>query len=122
MTQYSRSTRSGPLRVLRADLSARSQGAVMDGTGVRSVEALRDLLATKEDALQYLLECPTVGEKMAKETLAYLYGPEAYQRLVLEQRRNVYRRRMNYYAKLSQDAEKQMVEIEAELKQQEDNQ
>jgi replication-associated recombination protein RarA len=60
-----------------------------------------------------------VGARTAREIIDYLYAPEAHQRLLVEQRCVEERWRIKYYAKLSQDAETKLAELEAELKQQE---
>jgi DNA-directed RNA polymerase alpha subunit len=108
----------GPLGLERTTLSMRAQNALRNDN-ITTVQDLRACLALEESPVHYLSQLPNVGARTAREIIDYLYAPEAHQRLLVEQRCVEERWRIKYYAKLSQDAETKLAELEAELKQQE---
>ena len=118
------------IRIEDTPLSERAIYVITHRLQVRTVAALRARLERETDIMRMLLRIPNMGQRTAEEIITYVYTPKLHTLLALEKRRKRYIWAIEHHAILSErnvrrlaevDAELK-IELEAELKQQEDNQ
>jgi radical SAM superfamily enzyme with C-terminal helix-hairpin-helix motif len=118
------------IRIKDTPLSERAIYVITHTLQVHTVAALRARLEREADIMRMLLRIPNMGHKTAQEIITYVYTPKLHALLALQRRRKRCLSEIDNYARqgarsvrlLAEVDAELKIELEAELKQQEDNQ
>jgi hypothetical protein len=118
------------LRIKDAPLSIRAVSVITTWLEVQTVAALRARLEREADPMRMLLRLPNSGHRTAQEIITYVYTPKLHALLALQRRRKRCLSEIDHHARqgarnvrlLAEVDAELKIELEAELKQLEDNQ